>query len=47
MSRIVISKDPEPIVLLDSQKKHFEAITSILERHKFALDLSMLGAGKT
>jgi hypothetical protein len=47
MSRIVIAKDPTEIHLLDSQTQHVGNIERILGRSKFALDLSMLGAGKT
>lgn len=35
------------IHLLDSQKEHYARLTAMLEHRKFALDFSMLGAGKT
>jgi hypothetical protein len=47
MSRIVIAKDPTEIHLLESQIQHVGNIERILLQSKFALDLSMLGAGKT
>lgn len=38
---------PQPVVLLPSQYEHVAKLTDVLARHRFAMDFSMLGTGKT
>lgn len=45
--KIIKKKDPIPILLYPSQIKHKDHLEKILEKNPFALDLSMLGTGKT
>ena len=40
-------KDPVPIHLFPSQQEHVAKMNATLDKHPFALDFSMLGAGKT
>ena len=42
-----LKREPQDLVLLTNQTEHVDRLRTILNKYPFALDLSMLGAGKT